>query len=260
MALDPDAIPAELPGLLRYARYLTGDAAAAEDLVQDTVERALRGASTFAEGSSVRTWLHRIMHHRFVDLTRARAAIPVEDEVLAESVERNWRDDAYTVDPEVVLERTAVRDDLRDALVHVPWGLRAAVVLHDVEGLKSREVAEVLGVSLPAAKARLLRGRALLLDILSAGADRPSITPGVPLRCWEARSRIGDYLDDELPDSDRATLERHLKGCPTCPGLYRSVVGLVDALGELHDPDSVVPAPLADRLRSLTSPGRSDER
>ena len=51
------------------------------------------------------------------------------------------------------------------------------------------------------------------------------------MNCWQARSRIDDYLADELPGEDRSRLERHLAACPTCPALYASIVGVTEALG-----------------------------
>lgn len=248
MPLDTTDLIDEIPGLVRYARYLTGDLNSAEDLVQDTLERALRSADTFQGQSALRTWLHRVMHHRFIDLQRAKSADPVPDEVIGAEIERSWQDDDYTVDPQTVIARAADRDDLLDALVHLPAILRAAVILHDLEGLTSAEVAEISAVSLPAAKQRLRRGRAMIIDLLADEARRRAST-GVPMRCWKARSRIGDYLDDELTAGERSALETHLSGCPTCPGLYAAVVGVTDAVGRLRDPDSVVPPEMAERLR-----------
>ena len=103
MALTADELVAELPGLLRYARALTRDPDRADDLVQDVVVRALERADGFRGDSSAATWLHRIMHHRFVDLTRARTPAPLADDELAAQIEAAWRDDAYTVDAEAVL-------------------------------------------------------------------------------------------------------------------------------------------------------------
>lgn len=251
MPFDHEDLVAEIPGLLRYARYLTGDTATAEDLVQDTLERALRGADTFAGGAALRTWLHRVMHHRFVDLQRQRRPQPVPDDEIGAEIERVWQDDAYTVDPQVIMARASERDDLLDALVHVPVILRGALVLHDIEGLTSAQIADIQGISLAAAKQRLRRGRGMLINLL-ADDDRRRASTGVPMRCWKARSRIGDYLDDELTPGERAALERHLGGCPTCPGLYAAVVGVTDAMGHLRDPDSVVPPRIAERLRGLT--------
>ncbi|MGB7818651.1 MAG: sigma-70 family RNA polymerase sigma factor [Ornithinibacter sp.] len=254
MALDPDDLTAEVPGLVRYAVYLTRSRADADDLVQDTLERALAKRSSFRGESSPATWLHQVMHRRFLDTARRRTPEPTPDEELMARVEAAWRDDAYTVDPDVVVARAEVHDHLLDALVHLPVVMRSAVVLHDVQGLTSAEVARVQGVGLPAAKQRLRRGRALLVSLLADDEDRRRAMKGVPMRCWDARSMVGDYLDDELGVRDRGLLESHLASCPTCPGLFASIVGVTAAVGRLRDPDSVVPPELAARLRDSAGP------
>lgn len=253
MPLDPDALAAELPGMRRYALALTRNTADADDLVQDTVVRALDRAETFRGESSLATWLHRVMHHRFVDLTRRRVPEPTADEALLAEVEAAWRDDEYTVDPVVVIARAETRERLEDALVHLPVILRSAVVLHDMEGLTSADIASVQGIGLPAAKQRLRRGRALLVSLLAEDEDRRRALRGVPMRCWDARGLVGDYLDDELEPRERALLEAHLASCPTCPGLFASIVGVSAAVGRLRDPDSVVPPGLAERIRPATA-------
>ncbi len=240
-----------LPGLLRYGLFLTRDQQAAEDLVQDTALRALERGATFAEASSAATWLHRVLHNRFIDQTRARTPEPIDDDHLALEIERRWRADEYSVDPEAVLLRAETRDDLRDALVHLPVIYRSAVVLHDAEGFTVREIAEIQGVELPAAKQRLRRGRQMLVTALAEGAELRVALDGVPLRCWDARSRVGDYIDGELSAAERQELERHLTGCPTCPGLYASLVSTRTAVGALRDPDTVIPPGLRERLRAV---------
>ena len=130
----------------------------------------------------------------------------------------------------MVLGRAQVRAELRDALVHLPVILRSAVVLHDMQGLTTVEVATVQGIGLPAAKQRLRRGRALLVSLLADDDDRRLAMKGVPMRCWEALSLVGDYLDDELGARERALLEGHLVSCPPCPGLYTSIVGVSAAV------------------------------
>jgi len=249
--IDTDELLAEMPGLLRYARILVGPADA-EDLVQDTVVRALESGGSFRADASLRTWLHRILYHRFVDLARARGAIPMEDDELTARIEAAWQDDDYTVDAEVVVGRAQLRDDLMDALSHLPVAQRSAVVWHDMEGMTSAEVALAAGVSLPAAKQRLRRGRAALVTLLSGDDPRGTPRPGIPMRCWQARSKVDDYLDGELTSEERVALERHLGGCPTCPGLYAGIVGVRDAMGRLRDPDTVVPDSVAARIRGAT--------
>ena len=253
MALDERELTAALPGLLRYATWLTRDPADAEDLVQDTVLRALERGESFRGDAAAATWLHTVMHRRFLDTVRRRTPEPTDDDALLGAVDVAWRDDAYTVDPDLVLARAEVRERLRDALVHVPVILRSAVLLHDLEGMTSREVAQVHGIGLPAAKQRLRRGRAMLVSLLAEDDERRAAMAGIPLRCWEARSRVGDYLDDELEPRERTLLEEHLASCPTCPGLYASIVGVTAAVGRLRDPDSVVPEALAERVRATLS-------
>lgn len=235
-----------IPGLLRYARTLTPEPAAAEDLVADTMVRALERADSFRGEASLQTWLHRILHNLAVDRTRRSREIAVED--VVERVDRDWRDDAYTVDAATVVTRAETGSELLDALARLPFIYRSAVVLHDAHGLTSREVAQVQGIGLPAAKQRLRRGRMMLVSALAEGAERRETLRGVPLGCWEARSKVSDYLDDELSQSDRRLLEAHLDTCPTCPPLVASLVGTRHAMGSARDPDTVIDPAVIERI------------
>jgi len=201
----------------------------------------------------VATWLHRILHNLAVDRLRRDREDATED--VEREVEARWRDDSYTVDAATVVERAETREELEDALVRLPVIYRTAVVLHDAEGMTVTQIAEVQGVGLPAAKQRLRRGRMMLVDALSQGLERRDALHGVPLRCWDARSRVSDYLDDGLVASDRMLVQRHLEACPTCPPLYAGLVGARAALGALRDTDSVVPVSLADRIKELLASG-----
>jgi RNA polymerase sigma-70 factor, ECF subfamily len=257
VALTSDQLAAELPGLLRYALVLTRDHDQAADLVQETALRAWERAEQFRGESALGTWLHQIMYRRFLDLARRRQPVLMDEDALIAAHDRNWADDAYTTSAEVVIERAEHRDALLDALIRLPASYRAAVLLHDVEQLTFTQVAQVQQVGLSAAKQRIRRGRQLLVSALADGAERQAQLSGVPLNCWTARSRISDYLDDELAPVERVRVERHLAGCPTCPALYASIVGVTGALAAMRDPDSVVPAELAQRVREALSAPKS---
>ena len=247
------AVARELPGLYRYARSITSSEAEAEDLVGDTVVRALERSVQYRGDASVRTWLHQILYHLAVDRSRHHA-----HELSVEDVETHWRDENYSVDAEEVIERAESAAELRDALVHLPDHYRSAVVLHDAEGFSASEVAAVLGISLPAAKLRIRRGRMMLVSALSGRDERRAANAGVPLGCWEARQQVSSYIDGELGPAQRRALEAHLAGCATCPPLYRALVGATSSLGALHDPDSVIPSAFAERIRrhlELEGPG-----
>jgi RNA polymerase sigma-70 factor (ECF subfamily) len=245
-----DHLVSEVPGLLRYARTLVSAPADAEDLVQDTVVKALENASSFRGDSSLATWLHRLLHNLAIDRSQRRRDHPLADaEEVAQGIELLWRDETYTVDAARVLERVEVRESLQDALLRLPLIYRSALALHDAEGLTMSEVANIQGVALPAAKQRLRRGRMMLVSELALGAQHVD-GHDVPLRCWDARSRVSDYLDAELSSRDRRLLEQHLSHCPTCPPLYASLVGTRVMFERRRDPDEVVPATLAERIRT----------
>ncbi len=246
--MNPEDLAAHGTDLYRFALSLSRDEARAADLVQDTFVRAIERADQYRGDAPLGAWLRRILHNLAVDTARHHA-----HEIAVDDVEAAWRDDAYTVDPEVVVERAQLRDDLEDALARIPFEYRTPVVLHDVEGWKVREIAELLDLGLPAAKQRLRRGRMALTSALAFGAERRRELDGVPLRCWEARQHVSDYLDGELEPQTVQSVQAHLEGCPTCPPLVASIVGAHDQLPELRDSDKVLPPEMVGRLRELTA-------
>lgn len=114
------------------------------------------------------------------------------------------------------------------------------------------EVAVITDVTLPAATQRLRRGRMLLISLLAD--ERDDSSTGVPMRCWDARRRVSDYIDEDISERERGLLELHLPGCPTCPPLDAGLVGLREALGRMRDPDDVVPHRVAARIREALQP------
>ncbi len=252
-----EAIARARPGLLRFALTLVRDPARAEDLAQEAVTRGLENADSFRGEASVATWLHRIAYRIAVDQARRDRETPVED--MASLVEAQWRQDTYTVDADEVVARAETRSELEDALIRLPVIYRVLVVLHDAEGFTVAEIADLLEIGLPAAKQRLRRGRMMLVSALASSAERQIATRGVPMRCWDARRQVSDYLDGVLEAGTAAQVEAHLADCPTCPPLYVSLVGATDALARtahLRDPDSVVQPEVVERIRTArpTSP------
>lgn len=231
------------PALVRFARSITRGHHAAEDLAQEAIIRAYERRDELVDVRDVDAWLRRVVHNLAID--RARR----DREITVETVEERWMSDEYTVDTEAVVAAAETRVEIEDALVRLPAIYRMAVVLHDVEGLTVREIAELAEVDLPAAKQRLRRGRMMMVTALAEGHERRMALRGVPLRCWDARSRVSDYLDGEVDEQTAATLERHLETCPTCPPLVAALVGVRDRMGTLRDPDTVVDAALAERIR-----------
>ncbi len=237
-------LAAELPRLVRLATRLVADPDQAEDCAQETIVGAWRRRDQLRDGAALPAWLKRSLVNRIIDRSRRH-----HDELDVDAVEADWQDDSYSVQPERVLERAELRDELADALARLPVIYRVPVVLHDAVGWTVGEIAEAMDIGLPAAKQRLRRGRMMLVSALAADDARRRASLAQPIRCWQARRHVSAYLDGELDEPTKGVVEGHLATCPTCPPLYASLVGVKATMGELRDPDSVVEDRIAERIR-----------
>jgi RNA polymerase sigma-70 factor (ECF subfamily) len=165
-ALGREAL-AYADALHSLARYLTRNAADAEDLVQETYARALRGAAQFTPGTNLKAWLFRILRNTFVSLYRRRRADPTvggHDTVdlgAARSDDPGW----FRGDIELDRLRGVVAEEIEAALMSLTEDARTVVLL-DLEGLTEGEVADVLGCAVGTVKSRLARARAALRERL----------------------------------------------------------------------------------------------
>ncbi len=152
-------VEATIPALRRYARALTRDSDIADDLVQDTLVRALRSEHLFL-GGDVRSWLYTILtnlnRNRLRSLARRPPLSPLED------------NDA----PDMAGPEAGGRD-IQRALATLVDDQRTALLLVVLEGLTYREVAEVQGVPIGTVMSRLARARAQIKTYLDGG--RPAL-------------------------------------------------------------------------------------
>jgi RNA polymerase sigma-70 factor (ECF subfamily) len=143
-------------GLYNFAHWLTRDRAEAEDLVQETFAKALRGFGSFEPRTSFKSWIFRILKNTFLTSRAGLRAHPTEP--LAPDDEGDIG--AATADtPETILIARASREIVRDAIEALHPTFREAVILRDVEGLTYREIAEMLGIPIGTVMSRLARGR-----------------------------------------------------------------------------------------------------
>lgn len=151
----------QIPALRRYARVLTGDAWAADDLVQDTLERACNKWRLWAAGSDLRAWLFTVMHNLF-----------------ANQVRRSVRQaQGSAVDIDDVAQELAAPDanlgqalDLQRCLLRLPPDQRAVLLLVSVEDMSYAEAAKITGVPIGTVMSRLSRARYRLQELLNAPA------------------------------------------------------------------------------------------
>jgi len=150
----PDLIE-HLPRLRRYARALTGDVNRADDLVQDTLERALAKLDLWQPGSDLRAWLFTLMHNLFVNQIRIkRPQETVMEEALDEPVSGGQ------------MEALAARD-IHAALARLPEEQREVLLLVGLEQFGYAEAALVLGVPTGTVMSRLSRARERMQQMLA---------------------------------------------------------------------------------------------
>jgi RNA polymerase sigma-70 factor, ECF subfamily len=155
-----------LPELHARGIRLTRSASAAQDLVQDTVERALRFESQYQPGSNLRAWLHQILSSVFI--TRCRRNRRERCALL------HMADDPCSwVMPEGVAGASYLSPPTAKALAALPDGFRQAVEMVDIADLSYRDAAEAIGVPLGTVMSRLHRGRRMLAAALADRRDRP---------------------------------------------------------------------------------------
>lgn len=157
-----EQILAHIPALRRYARLLTGDATRADDLVQDTLERACLKWSLWQPGSALRAWLLTLMHNLYLNQRRDRrhddGAAPLDEA------------DEPAHEP---LAALGERLDLAQALARLAPAQREVLLLVGVEEYSYAEAAQILGVPIGTVMSRLHRGREQLRAALAAPPAPP---------------------------------------------------------------------------------------
>jgi len=160
-------IEAEIPRLRRYARALTRDGVAADNLVQEGLTRALGKLHLWQEGTDLRAWLFTILHNQYVNYVR-----------------RTVREGAVVglIEHEPLLARAPQqgrRIELRDldrAIAKLPGTQRSVILLVGLEGMRYEEVAAVLNVPVGTIRSRLSRGREALRRLMGIVPDTAAET------------------------------------------------------------------------------------
>ena len=171
-SFESQALP-HLDTLYRVALRLTGEPAAAQDLVQDTMLRALAAWKSFRPGSNARAWLVTILRNQFINGWRSakRAPTGVDMDAIPEPA------DPKDPDPEGRFFSELVDEEVTAAVDELPDDFREVLVLSDMEGLPYAEIAESLGIPVGTVKSRLFRARRILQLRLRQYAESTGLIP-----------------------------------------------------------------------------------
>lgn len=155
--------------LYNHACWLTGDRIDAEDLVQETYAKALKGFGAFAEGTNLRAWMFRILRNTF--LTSRSGLAARNTEYLEDEEAKTDQAVAHELTPEVLMLRSQNEQALFAALESLPVNYRQIILLCEVEEMSYRDIAQVLDVPLGTVMSRLSRARANLRAALGASVN-----------------------------------------------------------------------------------------
>lgn len=193
----------QLDALYGVALRMTKDEAAAEDLVQDTIVKAVRARHQYKAGTNLKAWLLRIQTNTFINRHRrgglerevldGPTAGPLVDRWIGASSMRSMRD------PEREALAPLIEAEVRAALNALPEHFRLVIVLSDIEGLSYKEIAEVMGCPVGTVMSRLHRARKLLQGSLRSQAvalgiveDEEAVTDEAEGQGMMRRAAAGD--------------------------------------------------------------------
>jgi RNA polymerase sigma-70 factor, ECF subfamily len=165
-----DLLEAHLDGMYRVGLSLTRNSIQAEDLVQDTVLRALRFKHRFEMGTHFRAWIYKVLHNTFIQNYRRSKR---ERDVLSGSGQQDVAEHMaceatrlQCEQPEESYLNSLLSDEVLQALEALPEDFRLVVTLCDIEGLSYREIAEILDCPAGTVMSRLYRARRQLRGAL----------------------------------------------------------------------------------------------
>jgi RNA polymerase sigma-70 factor (ECF subfamily) len=145
--------------LYNFAHWLTQDREEAEDLVQETYAKALKGFSSFQPGTNFRAWIYQILRNTFLtSRTGLKSTVPLEPESDMESVP------AVKDTPESILLQRSSRELVQEALGRLPVAYREILLLCEFEEMSYQEISATLAIPIGTVMSRLSRARRALRD------------------------------------------------------------------------------------------------
>jgi RNA polymerase sigma-70 factor (ECF subfamily) len=153
-----------LAKLYNFAHWLTQDRAEAEDLVQETYMKGLKGFASFQQGTNFRAWMYKILRNTFLT---SRTGLKAGMTLSLDDEEERPAEPVAAETPETVLLARMERQAIEDALEELPVKFREVILLCDVEEMSYQEIAETLAVPIGTVMSRLSRARKAMRELLA---------------------------------------------------------------------------------------------
>jgi RNA polymerase sigma-70 factor (ECF subfamily) len=233
------------PNIYRFGMKMCRHPQDAEDVLQDTLLTAARSIADFRGASSITSWLYAIARSFCIKKRRKSKFAPAQEQSLEQLAGPDLNVADSNLAPDEAVFGGELRVALEDALASLDEDEREVILLRDVEGLRARDVAEVLEISVPAMKSRLHRARVRVRGLL--GPALGEVLPPRP-ECPDIATLFSKHLEGDISTELCAEMERHLQGCKPCEATCDSLKQTLSMCSQL--PAAPLPAPLADSVRT----------
>jgi RNA polymerase sigma-70 factor (ECF subfamily) len=270
----PEAVE-EAIGLLQNTVYsfsmkVCGHPEDAEDTMQEVLSRSMGHLANIQDPQALAVWLYTVTRNRCWRMRRKAASAPRQmlslDELMPDEAELGRLLQDAGENPENNLIHAEQHHLLHQAVLRIPVQLRIVLVLHDMEELKSDQVAQILGLQPGTVRVRLHRARLFVRKEMSKMLDGASEHPEKrlpaskksksgranggkrPTECRELFSNLSDYLDGRVDPLTCEEMRVHIEACPACVAFLRDMRGAIDRCRTLEIPCDAAVAP---RLRSI---------
>jgi RNA polymerase sigma-70 factor (ECF subfamily) len=270
----PEAIE-EAIGLLQNTVYsfsmkVCGHPEDAEDTMQEVLSRSMGHLAKIQNPQALAVWLYTVTRNRCWRMRRKVASAPRHmlslDDLMPDEAELGRLLQDAGESPENNLIHAEQHHLLHQAVLRIPVQLRIVLVLHDMEELKTEQVAQILGLQPGTVRVRLHRARLFVRKEMSKMLDGASEHPEKrlpagkkskggranggkrPTECRELFSNLSDYLDGRVEPLTCEEMRVHIEACPACVAFLRDLRGAIDRCRTLEIPCDAAVAP---RLRSI---------
>lgn len=233
--------------VMSFGMKVCGHREDAEDTAQEVLLKLLPYISKFDSPQAFSVWLYTVARNRCLMSRRQSKFAPKQhlalDELMPTGAELAALATPSHSSPESSVLREENSEHVRTALNAIPPQYRFILVLHDMEGLETAEVAKITGLREGTVRVRLHRGRLALRKELSKSELRTSRKKAPPQtarprRCHQIFAALSDYLDETLDPGMCDELEKHLSGCQPCEAFLSDLEKTVERC-RAYDPDCV---------------------
>ena len=275
LRLNTPTAVGEAIGLLQNTVYsfsmkVCGHPEDAEDTMQEVLYRSMGHLAKIHDPQALAVWLYTVTRNRCWRMRRKAASTPKHmlslDSLIPDEAELGRLLQDAGGSPESNLLHAEQHHLLHQAVLRIPVQLRIVLVLHDMEELKTEQVAQILGLQPGTVRVRLHRARLFVRKEMSKMLDgapehlKKRVPGGMrskssrincgqrPTECRELFSNLSEYLDGRVEPTTCEEMRGHIEACPACIAFLRDLRLAIDRCRSLEIPCDAAVAP---RLRSI---------